>query len=649
MTEMEEKMRSDKEEGDNGDWNGMLNTNPINNTTATSTTATATASDGDVVVKKSDDSDLPSRGLWTSKVEFILSTIGYAIGLGNVWRFPYLCYKNGGGAFLVPYVIAIIFAGVPMFFLECALGQFLGIGGLGVWKVSPFFKGVGYAALVNAAWLNIFYIVILAWCLFYFLVSLNTVVPWGDCGNDWNTPLCVDPYERKKLLQDFTPYNVSIDNKLVEKNWTRYYINETWYNSTELKDPVKEYWENRVLKISGGLEQVGGLRWELVGTLAVVWIACYFCIWKGVKGTGKVVYFTALSPYVLLFVLLIRGVTLDGAYDGISYYLTPKLHKLNDPNVWIDAVTQIFFSYGLGVGSLIAMASYNQYNNNVYKQALCVCAVNSMTSFTSGFAVFSIIGYMAKQQDKDIADVALSGPGLSFLAYPSAILQLPLSPLWACLFFLMFITIGLDSQFCTMEGFITAAVDEWPRLLRRRKELFIAVVCFCSYLIGLSCVTEGGMYVFEMFNTYACSNLVLLWLIFFECIAISWGFGVNRFFEGIKDMVGYYPARWFKLCWCFFTPAICVSVFLFYVIKFEKLKYVDYEYPWWGHFIGGLLAASSMACVPAYMAYVVWRQEGTLMEKLRATIGEIRTTDTLDELRNKSANAQIATEEVKSV
>ena len=69
------------------------------------------------------------------------------------------------------------------------------------------------------------------------------MVPWGDCGNDWNTPLCVDPYERKKLLQDFTPYNVSIDNKLVEKNWTRYYINETWYNSTELKDPVKEYWE----------------------------------------------------------------------------------------------------------------------------------------------------------------------------------------------------------------------------------------------------------------------------------------------------------------------------------------------------------------------------------------------------------------------
>jgi len=639
MTEMEEKMRREKngEDDDNGDWNGGL---------ATATSTTATVSAADVVVKKSDAGDMPERGEWTSKVEFILSTVGYAIGLGNVWRFPYLCYKNGGGAFLVPYVIAIVFAGIPMFFLECSLGQFLGVGGIGVWKVSPFFKGVGYAALVNAAWLNIYYIVILAWCMFYLLVSLNSVVPWGDCGNYWNSPLCVDPYKRKDMIHD---YNITYDEQGAPKNWTFYYINQTWYNSSHLMDPVKEYWENRVLKISDGLETIGGLRWELVGTLALIWLICYFCIWKGVKGTGKVVYFTALFPYFLLVVLLIRGVTLDGAAEGISFYLTPSLSKLNEPTVWIDAVTQIFFSYGLGVGSLIALGSYNQYNNNVYKQALCVCAVNSGTSFLSGFAVFSIIGYMAKQQDKSIADAALSGPGLTFLAYPSAILQLPLSPLWSCLFFMMFITLGLDSQFCTMEGFITAAVDEWPRFLRRRKEIFIAVVCFISFLIGLSCVTEGGMYVFQLFNVYACSNLVLLWLIFFECIAISWGFGVDRYFEGLKDMIGYYPSRWFKFCWCITTPLICVGVFLFYVVKFEKLKYLDYDYPWWGHFIGALLAGSSMMCVPVYMVYVICRQEGTLMEKLRATLGEIRTSATLEELRNKSANKATGTEEVTAV
>ncbi|KAI9554983.1 hypothetical protein GHT06_020272 [Daphnia sinensis] len=623
MAEMSEKSKSNKERfaDEEGESNGLL---PAAVKTPTVTAATPAIDGHSSIIKKDndDDANLPERGEWSSKIEFIFSTVGYAIGLGNVWRFPYLCYKNGGGAFLVPYLITILFAGVPMFFLECALGQYLGIGGLGVWKVTPFFKGVGYAAVINAAWLNIYYIVILAWCLFYFLVSLSKVLPWGTCDNWWNTETCVSAYSRQNLTS------------FIEGNTTFYNLNGTLYAAANLTDPVKEYWERRVLMISDGLEDIGELRWELVGTLAAIWFMCYFCIWKGVKWTGKVVYFTALFPYFLLTVLLIRGVTLPGAAEGIAFYLTPDLSRLRDPEVWIDAVSQIFFSYGLGVGSLIALGSYNQYNNNVYRQSLIVCAINSGTSFFSGFAIFSIIGFMAKEQNKPISEVAASGPGLTFLAYPSAVLQLPISPLWSCLFFLMFITLGLDSQFCTLEGFITAVVDEWPRLLRRRKEIFIAVVCFVSFLIGLSCVAQGGMYVFQLFNTYACSNLVLLWLIFFECIAISWGFGVNRFYDGLKDMIGYYPTRWFKFCWCFTTPFICVGVFIFYLAEFTPLTYLDYHYPWWGHFIGLLLALSSMICVPAYMVYIVWRQEGTLMEKLRSTMDQIRPNITLEEIRN---------------
>ncbi|XP_052782180.1 sodium- and chloride-dependent GABA transporter 1-like [Mya arenaria] len=564
------------------------------------------------------------RDLWNGKIEFILSCVGQCIGLGNVTRFPYLCYKNGGGAFLIPYLLTMCFAGIPMYFMELALGQWLSIGGIGVWKITPAFKGVGYAAAVMAAWLNIFYIVILAWGLFYLFSSFRAALPWASCDNWWNTQTCMSNYDR-----DHIPFRCTNKTFVFEVNKTDYsnislmYGNvsefscKQYYDGTKYTSPVREFWERYVLQISSGIDEPGAIRWQLALCLAAVWIMCYFCIWKGIKWTGKVVYVTAVFPYILMSILLIRGVTLPGAMDGIKFYLLPDFEKIKNSSVWIDAVTQIFFSYGLGLGSLIALGSYNKFHNNIYKDAVCISILNSCTSLFAGFVIFSVIGFMAREQGLPVSEVAASGPGLTFLAYPSAMVQLPISPLWSVLFFLMLLMLGLDSQFVTMEGFFTALIDEFPSLFSKRREIFIGVVCFMSYIVGLSCVTEGGMYMYQLFDFYAASGLCLLLLIFFECIAVAWGYGINRFYENLHSMLGYYPSAFWKFTWVIGTPGITMGVFLFYTVKFEPVTYLSYKYPGWAHGIGVMMALSSVGLIPIYMVYIFLKTPGTYTERCK--------------------------------
>ncbi|XP_054639901.1 sodium- and chloride-dependent GABA transporter 2-like [Dunckerocampus dactyliophorus] len=362
---------------------------------------------------------------------------------------------------------------------------------------------------------------------------------------------------------------------------------------------------------------MGNIRWDLALCLLLSWIICYFCIWKGVKTTGKVVYFTATFPYVMLLALLVRGLTLPGAKDGITFYLYPDPTRLSDPAVWMDAAGQVLYSYAIGVGVLISLSSYNKYNNNCYRDSMLLCLINSLTSLVAGFAIFSVLGFMAKEQGMDISMAAESGPGLAFIAYPRAVALMPLPQLWAVSFFVMIIFVGLDSEFAYVETLVTSICDIFPSFFANkcRRQLLLLAICAGSFFIGLTMVTQGGFYVFLLFDYYGCSGIVVVFVTL-ESICIGWVYGADRLYNNIEDMIGYRPWPVVKYCWRYSSPAVCTCMLLYNLAKYKPLKFNNtYEYPWWGYMIGGVLALSSILMVPLWMIYAVSVTPGTLRQR----------------------------------
>lgn len=532
------------------------------------------------------------REEWANKVEFILAVAGHIIGLGNFWRFPYLCYKNGGGVFFIPYILFLFTCGTPLFFLETSLGQFTSQSGVTCWrKICPLFEGLGYGSQVVILYTGVYYIIILAWAFLYLFSSFHTELPWTSCSNSWNTDGCISANKTSALFQHG--------------------------NGTS---SVVEFWERRILGLSSGIEEIGNVRWDLALCLLLAWILCYFCIWKGVKSTGKVVYLTATFPYVMLVVLLVRGLTLPGATDGIVYYLYPDISRLRDPEVWMDAGSQIFYSLGVCTGVLTSLGSYNKYSNNCYRDSIALCLLNSLTSFVAGFAIFSVLGFMAKEQGVDISLVAESGPGLAFIAFPRAVALMPLPQLWAIFFFVMIIFLGLDSEFVYQEALVTTICDMYPAFFQNscRRKLLLLAMSVGSFLVGLLMVTEGGLYVFQLFDYYACTGMTLLLFAILQSVCIGWVYGADRLYDNIHDMIGYRPWGYMKYCWKYLTPAICTFTLLFSLIRYTPLKFNNtYEYPWWGYALGAFFTLSSTLMAPLWMLYAMRVTPGTLKQRLK--------------------------------
>ncbi|XP_033934348.2 sodium- and chloride-dependent GABA transporter 3-like [Pseudochaenichthys georgianus] len=215
------------------------------------------------------ENKVEKREQWTRKREYILAAAGNVVGLGNVWRFPYLCYKNGGGAFLVPYCFFALLCGVPLYLMETAMGQYTQEGAMTCWsKLCPLAQGTGYSYIVIQLYARV-YTIILAWALLYLIYCFRDPLPWATCNNPWNTDRCVD-------LSSLNSTQTHRGNQSV--NWT---------SGNLTKSSVSEFWERGVLSMSGGIEELGGVQWEVLLCLLAVWVVCYFCVWKGVRSTGK--------------------------------------------------------------------------------------------------------------------------------------------------------------------------------------------------------------------------------------------------------------------------------------------------------------------------------------------------------------------------
>jgi len=562
------------------------------------------------------------RGEWSNQAEFFLSCLAYAVGIGNVWRFPYKCYKNGGGVFLIPYLVMLVLAALPMFYMELILGQFGRLGPNKVFgKLAPISKGLGYGMLCITAYVAIYYNVIIAWSIFYTFASLTSRLPWADCGNWFNTASCFLPEaSRGCRAVGLVWWNNSCTSTssycqalamapLNASHCLHAALGAVGLEAGPRVSPSEEYFRRFMLLMEDDttMDNLGGVNWRMVGCLALSWIICFACLIKGVKSAGKVVWFTALFPYFVLVLLFVRGVTLPGATTGMLYFVTPDWPRLLEVHVWIDAASQIFYSLGPAFGGLITLASYNKRNHNCQRDAVIIAAANSGTSVFAGFVIFSILGFMADELGVPVGEVVEGGTGLAFVAYPTAVTKLPCAPLWSFLFFTMLLTLGLDSQFTMVETLITALYDELP-WLRRHTALVVGGVCSTGFALGLPMCLQGGYYIFILMDWYS-GGWSLIALAVMEVLVVAWVYGVARLRRDLHHM-GLSSPRWvaayWSLTWRYIAPLLLTAVMVASLVDYTPAREGAYTFPRWAEAVGWAIALSSLVAVlPASLAEVV--------------------------------------------
>ena len=459
-----------------------------------------------------------TRERWSSRSIFILAAVGSAVGLGNAWRFPGQAFSNGGGAFLIPYFVALLTAGIPLLILEHAIGRRAQAGApTALKRMNKKAEPLGWWALATSFVIVSYYCVVLAWVVNYMYSSFNLAC----------------------------------------------------------RDRSADYFYGDLLKLTDSPGQLGGFSVPVLIALAITWIIVWLSLYNGVKTVGKVVLWTVPLPIVLLIILVIRAVTLPGALDGLTYYLRPDWQALLKPDVWAAAYGQIFFSLSILFGIMIAYGSYLSKDSDLTTDGLIIAFVDAGISFLAGFAVFGTLGYFSNVAAVPIEDMSVQGVGLAFITYPEAISNLPGGTtsiiIFGLLFFLMLFTLGLDSAFSIVEGIVAGLVDKF-NWSKRKTTLG---VCLVGFLGSLIFATKGGLYWLDITDHFVNDfNLIIIGI--FECFVVGWIFGAEKIRKYFNETSTIKFGRWWDIMIRYVTPLVLLYISVSYLIDNIGNNYGDY-------------------------------------------------------------------------
>jgi NSS family neurotransmitter:Na+ symporter len=485
---------------------------------------------------------MANRSLWGSKIGFLLAAIGSAVGLGNIWRFGYMAYENGGGAFLVPYGVALLVAGIPLMILEYALGhREKASPPLAFARVNRLWEPLGWWMPVVAFFgINLFYAAVIGWCMNYFVFSID--LSWGaDTGT--------------------------------------FFITE-------------------FLQRSEGPFQLGGIRWPILGgtvlTWVIVWAICYREVSHGIEKASMI--FMPLL-FILTLVLVGWSLRLPGAWEAIrNNYLSCDFSKISlasaaGRQVWVAAFGQIFFTLSLGFGIMITYASYLPKKTDIVGNALATCILNCLYSFITGFAVFGTIGYMAQAKGVDFSEAIAGGPGLAFVVYPEAINQLPAgNRIFGALFFLVLIVAGLSSAISLTEAFSCSVCDKFN--ITRRKAT--SIICGIGLAGSVIFTTRAGLYILDIVDHFI-NNYALVIGGILECMLIGWVLrsGVMRKHVNAVSTVRLLPL--WDIAIRFVTPAMLMIIIGGALLNEFSARYEGYSVKALLVFGGGILFCTRLA------------------------------------------------------